>query len=92
MNKGILSLNGYFFFLEKCEIIKFGISFWKKKIFLGKTIKIKMKEYCTALKLSVTIEKCLILETPLDKVPYTFKVKYTYCSGNGESVPMCVFL
>lgn len=41
---------------------------------------------------SVTIEKCLIPETPLDKVPYTFKVKYIYCSGNRESVPMCVFL
>lgn len=41
---------------------------------------------------SVTVQKCLILETPLDNVPYTFKAKYTYCSGNGESVPMCVFL
>lgn len=39
---------------------------------------------------SVTIEKCLIPETPLAKVPYTFK--YTYCSGSRESVPMCVFL
>lgn len=41
---------------------------------------------------SVTIGKCLIPETPLDKVPYTFKVKYTYCSGNRESVLMCIFL
>lgn len=33
MKKGILPVNGYFFFLEKCEMVKFNISFQKKKYF-----------------------------------------------------------
>lgn len=91
MKRGILPVNGYFFFLEKCEMVKFNISFQKKNIFRNK-IQNQNERVLNGSEASVTIEKCLIPEPPLEKVPYTFKVKYTYCSGNRESVPMCVFL